>query len=826
MEDEDFFSDDDFANITDNALQALEHDALVSSTQRPKTATSAHANTGLTQPSKKQPHNASSLNRPGTRTGTGNLPWRPPQPKSSLQRGQLLSQAGHRAPPPSAPEQPTPEYGLDEETVVDLDEQPAGGHRSSAQPGRQSYKDHPDDETRAAFAAADAELGSQYLTRRDAPQTGSMQGLDVSGLRARIATLEAEQERLRRSEQEARALAQAKQGEIQIVRSKLDTSAKSYEGRIAAMQKQHADEVAKQKAELESGRRERAQIETDNRFLHHDLAQEADRVKRLNGAGRSRALTNGRAETPRKSKRMVSGLGDGFDDGEVQLVSPSRSKDRSREATPKAGLKRKRTAQDSPVALSFNQPARLIKNEDSLQSNTSFDSTTSRPAVKTRKADKFEYFQAIVDHRVLGGKDRTLEAFTHFSFPSQKEKTLASLLMDKISKHDSSDVEDFAIWIATILLEFWSVCLKEKYFQPFRLILNLLHFVLHSQLGHVSSGLNQQAIPLCIKTIDLVAVENVKILTYGPDYAASINWEAHTQLINDLDIDAVLDFLESLCQASEISPESSRIFWIFLEHTFMLLMLNKAQPIWQIMTTLSMLGSSALDTSFGVVVNDTQKQRKQENDVVDRLTNLLFEAPIPPKDETAYTAEEILELRIAVLRVFKKMCQHDHGGRLLAQHRSAIGRLVRFLDGQVSRLYTVLPAERLTGKSNDDEFDDKVAQRAHALLVQSINMTTRVLYHLLRTYDGSIDIVQKLRAVLGGYHKFLVSLSRIAFGEQLVFESGIEDAAAEAAHAILDRVLGPDDGEAVMKAVETPRSGGVGSSALRPERETSSSEVG
>jgi hypothetical protein len=75
----------------------------------------------------------------------------------------------------------------------------------------------------------------------------------------------------------------------------------------------------------------------------------------------------------------------------------------------------------------------------------------------------------------------------------------------------------------------------------------------------------------------------------------------------------------------------------------------------------------------------------------------------------------------------------------------------------------------------------------------------------MRTYSDTFEVVPKLHAVHGGYHKFLVSLTRVAFSEQMVFEAGIEDEVAEAAHGILDNVLGPEDGEAIMSAIETPR---------------------
>ena len=143
------------------------------------------------------------------------------------------------------------------------------------------------------------------------------------------------------------------------------------------------------------------------------------------------------------------------------------------------------------------------------------------------------------------------------------------------------------------------------------------------------------------------------------------------------------------------------------------------------------------------------------------------------------------------------MCLTDHGTLLLSQHRSTTGRLVRFLDAQVSRLYSQRPS---LGMPHPE-------RTPHGLTIQLVNTTTRLLYHIIHAFEDPTVLIQKIRVVHGGYHKFLVSLTRIAFSEQLVYEAGIEDEVCEAAHDILDAILGPEDGEAVQKAMETPRVG-------------------
>jgi len=140
----------------------------------------------------------------------------------------------------------------------------------------------------------------------------------------------------------------AKAGEIAIVRSNHEKAAKEHEKRLAVLQQMHSEEIARQKAELEAARKDREKVETDNRFLEHDLAQEAERAKTRTktlkdghgNLGRKGSAKQSPVTTPKKDKTLA--FRDGFDDDEVFMVSPSKSKPASKASTPRAGVKRKR----------------------------------------------------------------------------------------------------------------------------------------------------------------------------------------------------------------------------------------------------------------------------------------------------------------------------------------------------------------------------------------------------------------------------------------------------------------------------------------------------
>ena len=163
----------------------------------------------------------------------------------------------------------------------------------------------------------------------------------------------------------------SKTGEIAIVRANQDKVAKDYERRMVELQKRHTEELARQKAELEVSRRDREKVETSNRFLEHDLAQEAERARNARRTLKDRHgnVTQARPQqspvtTPKKTRSLP--FRDGFNDDEVVIISPSKSKDKSKPSTPKAGAKRKRgSALRSPnKPLSFSENDKVFDEND------------------------------------------------------------------------------------------------------------------------------------------------------------------------------------------------------------------------------------------------------------------------------------------------------------------------------------------------------------------------------------------------------------------------------------------------------------------------------
>ncbi|EHK98410.1 hypothetical protein M7I_5785 [Glarea lozoyensis 74030] len=144
----------------------------------------------------------------------------------------------------------------------------------------------------------------------------------------------------------------AKTGEIAIVRSKQEKTVKQYEREMLAMRKLNEEKISKQEKALEAAKTAEKNAATERDFLKQDLAEESERVRKLNKAETSEKL-GANLTTPKKKKALAHR--DGFDDEEIEFlspskVSPSKFQKRLMGSPSKAGAKRKRKAVESPIA--------------------------------------------------------------------------------------------------------------------------------------------------------------------------------------------------------------------------------------------------------------------------------------------------------------------------------------------------------------------------------------------------------------------------------------------------------------------------------------------
>ena len=306
-----------------------------------------------------------------------------------------------------------------------------------------------------------------------------------------VLQLEQERATLHQLNEDSRSTVLSKAGEIAIVRANQDKMAKEYERRMAEIQRHHMEENAKHQAELEAARKDREKVETDNRFLEHDLAQEAERVKTVgrtlkDGHGNA-GLANPRTvhvTTPKKNKSLP--FRDGFNDEEVVMLSPSKAKERSKPSTPKAGSKRKRPqAQKSPSKpLSFSEPQRPLGEDNAgmMLPDVSHEGAPPKTAQDTGPTDGryevrylfwgpfssltvcLQFVETVLDSWSETRDQRSMEALTRYMFPSAPTKSLASLLLDALSPSPSkTSAADCRLHFCETIMSLWKRCLNEQF---------------------------------------------------------------------------------------------------------------------------------------------------------------------------------------------------------------------------------------------------------------------------------------------------------------------------------------------------------------------------
>ena len=575
----------------------------------------------------------------------------------------------------------------------------------------------------------------------------------------------------------AKENASSKAGEIAIVRANQTKLEKESEKRLAALQKMHAEEAARQKMEVDKARAERQQIETQKRFLENELARESQQIKSLQRAvksgGGKTALPDAPAKpmTPKKSKAP---FGDGFDDDEIQAASPPKLPLRSKPVTPRAGSKRKRPIEGSPSKpLQLSQKGKenpsdhLANGRDTIvepQPNLSLN-----PQIRDQR---FQFTQKVLSHRIKDGEPRSFEALATYVFPSDPQRTLSSLLLDKLSALSmKTEIENFYAALSLIIISMWQQCISETFYQPVHLLLDLVKFILLTSPPDTSQTLTNDLVLLAQNTADIIIIPRIK----------QNNLSVKADNINPKECLEILHLMAyNLYRTDDITR-----FWRRMRFDFTGMLLNILQPIEEMHITVSLLRTSVLETSFAMRVPPGDgDQGKSETWILYLLSRWLIDVRRSPEGEQRYDVIEICEIRLQVLSLMEAMCDKVHGGEALAKDPVVIGRLVLLINEELNSLYDF--------------------QCGHDHRSELINTALRLLYYLMATYPDLINIQDKLREISGGQHKYLVVLSRLAFSEGY-HEQGIDDDVVECATEMLENLITPEEGESLLEAFGSAR---------------------
>jgi hypothetical protein len=604
--------------------------------------------------------------------------------------------------------------------------------------------------------------------------------------------LEQEKVRQRKEAEDLKVKLQTKAGEADALRRRQDAESRKNQREAGEQQQAHTRELAKLRADIERLRREREQAQTDNMFNQHDLreagmAQRTRRAMPARPKGRPPAATSP-AGTPKRAQKARGPLGDGFDDDDVIMASPSRARERPKTATPKQGGKRKRQLTDqSPIPLPALQLSAPRTQPKEKEPEPAAEPTINTALLQHFREDdaRFTLLHRLLAHPSSNGEDRILEALTQHAFPTQPSKKLSSIVYDALAAATASDVHELALRICRIVLDLWQRCLDERYYAPVYLVLDAIHFILACEPVETAVQVAEKAVPLIMASVDLVALPVSNAAKLGGKAISSLYTSNQRDIASNIDVLDCLEllyFIATSCASCTDQEDLARL-WQRISSGFSLMLLNKEFPPAQITLMLRILSTSALPTSLGPIATPDETQAPIEDALIARLTNLFTEIPkqIPdpatPAPPIVASEAETWNLRLLVLMVLTQFSISDHGCTRLAQNPLCIGRLIKYLDYAITTLYRHPLSPTQQSK------------------IETINATMKLIYHIATSNPG-LDIKSKLVNTLGGQHAYLVALTRLTFSEGVLMERGIEDAVVDMAHSILDEGLSMEEGDA------------------------------
>ncbi|KAI1747039.1 hypothetical protein F4782DRAFT_522578 [Xylaria castorea] len=607
-------------------------------------------------------------------------------------------------------------------------------------------------------------VSSGYQPSQAPRQTGAISH-EVATLRAQILDLESK--------------VTTKEGEISIVRKRLEKKCEDHERELQIVRAQAAEKLAKQERAAEAAKAAQQSAVTELEFTRRDLREEVVRAKRQDGPS-----------TPKKNAVAKTwGVSDGFEDVEM-AGSPSKGK-RGKNAGPVAGSvveppakllrtptksKRKRPAVDSPVtALETHSEDVVMLDDVGIPVH---DVAVGLMAPVTRSSIPFDYLKVILNHCSGHGRPLTFEYLSRFELPSRPNESLASILLRKLSTAgDPDDPTQLPVQFCLEVIRLWDACKTEKVLAPITELVSLVSFTMQLQTVALAPYIAPTLLPVAMDSCYDVAIPRFHNSVPGEPTAKefiTLRDNINTHKILSLMYLTVLGCATSEPAAgSVLSPAVD--FWSQVHMHFILVYLNRKQPIDDFVTVLRLLCTSVFPDSIGPI-NPDRTPEEIARLLIDRISVYMTDTSRWDADETT-----LRDLRLASLQTLSAFARSRFGLAHLAKHDWIIPRLVTLLSYSIEELYDGDMQYSSTGEDGVTDGLQRVV--AHTMFLLHMIVTSRP--------DGNaVDVSAKLSKTTGGSQKYLLSLSRLNFADDLVSED-----TAELAHELLELAVTSEAGE-------------------------------
>ncbi|WYZ44702.1 hypothetical protein EsH8_VIII_000018 [Colletotrichum jinshuiense] len=604
-------------------------------------------------------------------------------------------------------------------------------------------------------------------------------------------------------------------GEVSIIRSNSTKAEEEHAAEVARLQKQNAEQAARQERAVEAALAAERQATTELQFLQRDMKEVSARPRRRETAPLAAAPGT---TTPKKTTKSW-GMADGFDEMDI-APSPSKTRGKPRDAgsvalplserTPTKG-KRKRPTVDSPVMALETHAGDVV-----MVDNVATPASAVRYSGPGPNALPFEFLQVILDHGSLHGEPPTFDILSRYYYPSDPTTSFASLVFQQLPLMGNPlNPVQLLVDFARLIIRMWSQCLDEDFMRPIWDLASLLSFTLQLQTISVVPQIISELVPTVQQSIYMLAEARFKSM--DGDISSDPASEALQQQVDTTYILSLLYTSAAACATTLIDTDNGSQtrqseFWRLITLDLVLILLTPKQQLDDIIGMLDMLCTSALSSSIGPIIPGKDPDLVARM-VIDKVSLNLVDLP-----RAALSTTQKHAVRCAVLRTIMSFSRTSYGARQIAGHVSVIPRLVTALSELVDVLYDLSdpvadtsrggsPSSRKDGAVSTtpdnrcdgaDGWDD--GRSGPSLLISQIIL---VLHTLATDPDTAniANILSKLSVSHGGSQRYILSLSRINFAEEdLVYEAAIDADTVDRAHELLELAVTPDEGDSIAES--------------------------
>ncbi|RYO74630.1 hypothetical protein DL764_010783 [Monosporascus ibericus] len=734
---------------------------------------------------------------PGTRAGTGPGPG--PGPAANHFRPQpAVAVSRQQQPQPNRSQLGRQPLGVRSSQQQKQQQQPPSHTQLQPPPFSQIRPRPPPPLPRPAPPVPSRYQASQQPSRSTGPTSH-----ELAALQAQILDLQA---RLN-----------TKDGEIQIVRSRLEKSRQDHERELQMLKKQTAEQIAKQERAVEAAKAAERTASTELEFTRRDLREELGRARRRDAPG-----------TPKKNAAAKSwGVSDGFEDVEM-AGSPSKGQ-RGRNAgavaiaiaepparvakTPTKG-KRKRQAVDSPVnALETHSEDAMVL--DDPEPNNSIAGIQT--AVLSRRP-LFDYLKIILNHSAAHGRSLVFDYLAGFALPSRPTESLASILFQKLAAiGNPNDPMRLPIEFCEQVIQLWEACRKESCLEPITELVSLIAITLQLHTTTVAPYIAPSLISIAMESCYDVCIP--RFHNPNPGDPTDESWIKLNRNIPTTQILSLLYLTALGCAASPpiggglTSPLSD--FWSEIHAQFVLMLLNPKLPVEDFLATLRLLCTSVFPQSIGPTPPGQTAEFTAAH-ILEWVSLQLVETPRWDIDRAALWA-----VRNEIIKTLAAFARSEFGLVQLASSDCLVPRLVTLICASVDELYdgdmqfiplpkattasTSTSASRNRSKATappspstgDPLFSSSSPMRLDEGLSSLISNAMLLLHTIVRSPATRhlVDVPAKLGRVMGGPQKYLLTLARLNFADTDVDDGGmVNEETAELAHELLELAVTEEEG--------------------------------